>query len=873
MSSLKAPAHDETTSAVLQILDASKSNKTWFDSRGLIAGYHTVSIGGESFQGQRDSAKRVAKIPYDFSGKRVLDIGCSNGGLLHHLSGAIRFGVGVDFNTRCINGANAIKAANGTHNVHFYAFDLDKDDLSLLNSFVFGERVDVCFILNISLWVKRWKEVVNHCAALSDTLVFEAHGNAQQQAEQLRFVQSVYGQTQLLSQQSDDDPTYAQRSMYLCSDRTADEGSPDALAQAPVLGDGDEGAVRAAWRACFPNSLPGSVKVFPNTHESIVAEIDGDHIVKFPRAHRGATGIQVEQRITDFIRARVAVQVPKIELHSRPVALARYPKLDGTGFDRNAWAKLTDAKKDALAAQLAAFMLALHAVPAAEIERADLTFAPSWELSADLIETQLAGSEHPVLRKLVPEVVRNHRNLKVPAKQLVLGHFDLHGGNLLLDAAQERLLGVIDFGNCKRGDLHQDFSPLCLSSPDLAERVMRAYEQQSGRKVNRLMVQHYATTFYLNLLAGLQRNGSTDKQAYWLGQLETWFNHLVMERAKARLASAKPVSTLPPSWRQWVASNLMKGSEASTLQGILRRNGFADIESAVELAHAQADPYVEAGREIFKTLDKRNWLLKTCDTLAALDERYATAVERRAAPAFDVFVREYYSKHLPVLLTGGIDHWAARSLWTPEYFAEKVGSTEIEVQHGRENDPLYERNSGQHKARMTMAEFVRKVRSVDASNDFYMTANNMKNSLAGLEPLFADAGDFAQGYRDEKAPGNGQFLWFGPKGTFTPLHHDLTNNMLIQVYGRKKVTLIPALQTPHLYNDVGVFSAAAFPDFDAQRHPLMKNARPIEVEIGPGDALFIPVGWWHCVESLEVSIGLSFTNFKVTNAFSGDYPR
>jgi hypothetical protein len=165
------------------------------------------------------------------------------------------------------------------------------------------------------------------------------------------------------------------------------------------------------------------------------------------------------------------------------------------------------------------------------------------------------------------------------------------------------------------------------------------------------------------------------------------------------------------------------------------------------------------------------------------------------------------------------------------------------------------------------------VRSVDASNDFYMTANNMKNSLAGLEPLFADAGDFAQGYRDEKAPGNGQFLWFGPKGTFTPLHHDLTNNMLIQVYGRKKVTLIPALQTPQLYNDVGVFSAAAFPDFDAQRHPLMKHARPVEVEIGPGDALFIPVGWWHCVESLEVSIGLSFTNFKVTNAFSGDYPR
>jgi hypothetical protein len=97
--------------------------------------------------------------------------------------------------------------------------------------------------------------------------------------------------------------------------------------------------------------------------------------------------------------------------------------------------------------------------------------------------------------------------------------------------------------------------------------------------------------------------------------------------------------------------------------------------------------------------------------------------------------------------------------------------------------------------------------------------------------------------------------------------------MLVQILGRKKITLIPAAQVPWLYNDVGVFSAADYPRFDEQRHPLVKHATPIELVLNPGEAVFIPVGWWHCVEALDVSISLSFTNFNAPNQFSLDYPR
>ena len=142
-------------------------------------------------------------------------------GLLHALSDSLAFGVGVDFNAKCINAANVLKAVNCKDNIHFYTFDLDKEDLSMPAPFVFGEPVDVCLFFNISIWVKRWKQVFSLCAELTDTMIFEAHGSDEQQAEQMNFVGSIYTDVQLVSEQSDDDPTYSKRKMYVCEKKVS----------------------------------------------------------------------------------------------------------------------------------------------------------------------------------------------------------------------------------------------------------------------------------------------------------------------------------------------------------------------------------------------------------------------------------------------------------------------------------------------------------------------------------------------------------------------------------------------------------------------------------------------------------------------------
>ena len=54
---------------------------------------------------------------------------------------------------------------------------------------------------------------------------------------------------------------------------------------------------------------------------------------------------------------------------------------------------------------------------------------------------------------------------------------------------------------------------------------------------------------------------------------------------------------------------------------------------------------------------------------------------------------------------------------------------------------------------------------------------------------------------------------------------------------------------------------------DLAAYPNFANVQTREVVLGPGDAIFLPVGWWHHVRSLDVSISLAMTNFVVSNQF------
>jgi Cupin-like domain len=340
------------------------------------------------------------------------------------------------------------------------------------------------------------------------------------------------------------------------------------------------------------------------------------------------------------------------------------------------------------------------------------------------------------------------------------------------------------------------------------------------------------------------------------------------EPAVARAQETVAQGKVNDEWRRWIAENLMVGALPESARDAMVATGISPEEAAREVELAVNSPYVKGSTLLLNRLKKRDWLLATYRKLNRLDP-HAAAIERRHRLPRAEFLEDYYSTNRPVIITGMMDDWPAMRKWNLDYFAENFGDREVEVQFGRNAGDNYEIEREKYLAKLKFADFVTRVRTAGVTNDFYMTASNASANKQNLAGLWQDIVQFPE-YLDGRDPMSG-FLWMGPAGTITPFHHDLTNNIMAQVIGRKRVKFAPSWDIPLMDNHFHVYSRVDGRTASPRPQPRPAEPQILEFILNPGEILFLPIGCLHWVEGIDITVTVSFTNFVFDNDFNSFY--
>lgn len=334
----------------------------------------------------------------------------------------------------------------------------------------------------------------------------------------------------------------------------------------------------------------------------------------------------------------------------------------------------------------------------------------------------------------------------------------------------------------------------------------------------------------------------------------------------------KPRAALPgtidASWQRWIVEQRLRGCTVESILRVLEGVGLSRIDGERVIAALAENPAYAVAQVLQQRHRKLESVALNLQRLWASDPQYRT-VEKRARIADEEFAERYVRGCRPVVLTGHTSDWPAMRKWSPEDLKRRFGHLDVDIQLGRNADENYEHNKLLLTKRVNLGAFVDQVVRGGVTNDYYLTANNELLRQHDFAPLLEDVGSLPPMCDRSQLMDRSSF-WFGPAGTVTPLHHDTLMLFHTQVVGRKRWRLVSPLEWSRVYNLRHVFSEVDLERPDPGRFPAFAEATVLETVVEPGETMFLPLGWWHQVASLDVSLSFSYSCLAVPNDF--EYP-
>jgi len=216
---------------------------------------------------------------------------------------------------------------------------------------------------------------------------------------------------------------------------------------------------------------------------SLVLEVDGETIFRFPRFQAVRAGLEKEAALLPELTKTLPVAVPRFEYvflnDPHPThGFVSYRKLPGVPLDREL------IRQPLVIQDLAAFLSALHAFPAEQAFRLRVPrFSPqAWRQRYCNFYTWIQEHLFPLVSERPRTRVRNVWEPFLDDEtnflfQPVLIHSDLAAEHILCNLQSGRVTGVIDWEDAALGDPALDFAGLSyLGELDSLRAVIHAYQ-------------------------------------------------------------------------------------------------------------------------------------------------------------------------------------------------------------------------------------------------------------------------------------------------------------------------------------------------------------------------------------------------------------
>jgi hypothetical protein len=329
------------------------------------------------------------------------------------------------------------------------------------------------------------------------------------------------------------------------------------------------------------------------------------------------------------------------------------------------------------------------------------------------------------------------------------------------------------------------------------------------------------------------------------------------------------IKPLDDTWCQWIVDDMLRRASTASMLAATTEAGIDPAQASGFMAGLPRNPMYRAAEKMRDRHERFGRAMHHVQSLRESATDYAHVEKRSRVPREEFFER-YVRGCRPVVLTDLARDWPAMQRWTLAEFKRRYGALTVQVQSGRNSDDNFEINKVQHRRETNFAAFVDRILTRGKTNDEYLTANNELLRRPEFNGLLDEIGTLPD-FCIQSAFRNSAYLWVGPAGTKTPLHHDTVMLFHTQIVGRKRWRFVSPLSSPSLYNDYDVYSPVDFESLDLQRFPDAAKVTVLDVVVEPGETIFLPLAWWHQVTSLDPCISLSFTNLDVPNSNKFDF--